>query len=85
MRDFSGKRRTPSSLGPGEQRRMRPGQLLGEEKDRVIIIAECFDEDSPFVILRDPTTNTEIHMSDVLAEDVARRIHRALRILPTSK
>ena len=73
------------SLKDGEQQVMRPEPYLGAERDRVVIIAERVDSDTPIVILRDPETNTEIHMSDSLAEDVAKRIQRALRILPTSK
>jgi hypothetical protein len=66
-----------------EKRIMRPGSYLGGEKKVVQVIAYCIDEDTPIVILQ--SEGREIWMSDVLAEDVAKRITKALSILPTSK
>lgn len=72
----------------GETRIMRPDSLLSpEEKLAVTVEAERLDCDTPFVnltVMSDGESVT-ISMTDVLAEDVAKRIKRALRILPTSK
>ena len=69
----------------GEVRVMTPGAYLGGERHMVEVIAERIDGDTPNIILRIPEGCREVHMSDVLAEDVMKRIKRALGVLPTSK
>jgi hypothetical protein len=70
-------------LEDDESQIISPGPYLGGERNKVQITAFRMDADGPIVILK--TDKDEIWMSDVLAEDVAKRIMKALKMLPTSK
>lgn len=70
-------------LEDGQIRVMQPGSYLGAERQKVKVMALREDEDTPYVIL--DFNGIQVWMSDVLAEDVAARIKRALSQLPTSK
>jgi hypothetical protein len=70
-------------MDDGESRLMQPGPYLGAERNKVKITAVRVDADTPIVTLE--FEGVELHMTDVLAEDVVKRISKALRLLPTSK
>jgi hypothetical protein len=79
-------------LNDGERRVMQPGILSKYERQRIKVVAECVDCDTPLVELRIPyecvTMEGEeivLVITDTLAEDIAKRLTRALSILPTSK
>lgn len=62
---------------------MAPGSYLGADRDKIKVTALRDDADTPHVIPE--ADGMEVWLSDALAEDVVKRIKRALSILPTSK
>lgn len=71
-------------LTDGEQRKIRYSPYVPNLKN-FAVEAICVDSDTPLVKLSINSASSEVHLTDVEAEELIRQLQKALKVLPSSK